>query len=287
MEELLAFYKAHHTTTTTSITTRGVADELINHTDKAGRRSCHIKNITSHLKAVCSVFPKSLSDVTVHDIDNYLHGIPNLKTRKNHRITIVTLFRFAQRKGYLPQGLSPADMSSKPRAVAHDPEVFTTQEMTKLLVAASSNPKIKSFLVLGGFCGLRSAEIQRLDWSAIKDDHIVVGASITKTARRRIVEIPDNAREWLSDIRKERGAVSYKYNSAVYNALTPLCKKANVEWKQNAPRHSFASYHLEAFRDPQRTAKTAGHSPMILETVYAKLVSRAEALEWFTITPTK
>ena len=54
------------------------------------------------------------------------------------------------------------------------------------------------------FCGLRQAEITRLDWRAVDlaSGILTVGAEIAKTSSRRTVEIPDNARAWLASMRQ-------------------------------------------------------------------------------------
>jgi integrase len=289
VKELLEFYKRHHPDlkeTFASPTTRALADEFIKAAEKAGRSERHIQTITSHLKKFCTHTPDKIRKVSVYDIDDYLHTLSNRKTRLNHRITLVALFRFAQRKGYLDENTkTAAEQTDRPKTTVKEPEVFTATEMTALLNGCT-RPQLKAFLTLGGFCGLRSAEICRLDWSQVKDDHIILGAGITKTARRRIAEIPDNAREWLLPLRKDKGPVSYQSSDALYAQLRALCAKAGLVWKDNGLRHSFASYHLEFHRDPPRTSKTAGHSLRLLETVYAKLVSREDAIRWFSTFPT-
>jgi integrase len=288
IRELLEFYKRHHPDlkeTFASPDTRKLADEFIVATEKAGRSTRHIQSIRHHLKKFCEKIPDKIRRVSVYNIDDYLHSIKNLKTRLNHRITLIALFRFAQRKGYLDAGVTAAEQTDRPKTTMVEPEIMEACELETLLKKCT-DPRLKAFLILGGFCGLRSAEICRLKWENVKDDHIIIGADITKTARRRIAEIPDNAREWLAPVRKDEGGVCYKSETYLYTQLRELCGVAKVDWKHNALRHSFASYHLEFHRDPPRTSKTAGHSLRILETVYAKLVSREDAIAWFSVFPT-
>lgn len=51
-------------------------------------------------------------------------------------------------------------------------EIFQPKEMRQLLEAAS--PDLLAFLVIGGFAGLRVAEIGRLDWSAADLDRRII-----------------------------------------------------------------------------------------------------------------
>jgi integrase len=54
-------------------------------------------------------------------------------------------------------------------------------------------------LAIGAFAGVREAEIKRLNWSEVdqKRGHIEIKSSKAKSARRRIIEMQPNLREWL------------------------------------------------------------------------------------------
>jgi integrase len=58
-----------------------------------------------------------------------------------------------------------------------------------------------TFLTIGAFAGLRTAEIERLDWSKIdfKSNFITVDASIAKTNSRRLIPIQPNLKAWHTD----------------------------------------------------------------------------------------
>ena len=85
--------------------------------------------------------------------------------------------------------------------------IFTPPEISRLLAAAS--PDFVSCLALGAFAGLRSAEIERLEWSDIDlaGRHITVGADKAKTASRRVVPISDNLAAWLAPYAGRHGNV--------------------------------------------------------------------------------
>ena len=55
-----------------------------------------------------------------------------------------------------------------------------------------------------------TAELERLDWADVHfaDNLIEVTAAKTKTARRRLVKIQPNLREWLAPVRKLSGRVT-------------------------------------------------------------------------------
>ena len=84
-------------------------------------------------------------------------------------------------------------------------EIFTPEEMSILLANAPAN--LIPFLTIGGFAGLRSAEIERLDWSKVdlENGYITVDASIAKTNSRRLVPILPSLKAWLADTGKRTG----------------------------------------------------------------------------------
>jgi integrase len=78
--------------------------------------------------------------------------------------------------------------------------IFTPESIASLLKKADAT--LRPYLALGAFAGLRTAELQRMDWSEIDLDRgfITVAASKAKTRRRRLVPISDNLKLWLTPI---------------------------------------------------------------------------------------
>jgi integrase len=103
------------------------------------------------------------------------------------------------------------------------------------------------YLAIAAFCGLRAAEIDRLDWSEIhltgSEHFIEVKAAKSKTASRRTVPIPNNCASWLAPFASESGPVC-PFERADKQCFQYLAPVAAVDWKHNALRHSFISYRL-------------------------------------------
>ena len=141
-------------------------------------------------------------------------------------------------------------------------------------------------LVIGGFAGLREAEIKRLDWSEVdqRRGHIEVKSSKAKSARRRIIEMQPNLRNWLRPYAGMTGAVvpvnARKKLDAIRKAAGLAC------WPKNGLRHSFASYRLAAIHDAPRVASELGHtSPLMLYSTYRELVLPEDAERYWKIVP--
>jgi integrase len=183
-----------------------------------------------------------------------------------------------------------------------DVEVFTPSEIARLLDAAKeTSPDFLPCIAIGAFAGLRSAEIERLEWSDINlaERFIVVGADKAKTAARRIVPIADNLAAWLAPYAERRGKVwlhdsdsFYKQQAAVATATAVeadvkknIPAQKAVEWKANGLRHSFASYSFALTHDAGRIAGYLGNSAAVVHRHYRELVTPTNAMKWFSITP--
>jgi integrase len=90
---------------------------------------------------------------------------------------------------------------SKPRIKRRDDvAIFTPGEMTRLLPAASLH--LIPILAIGAFTGIRMAELNRLEWSAVDLERglIELRAGQAKTASRRVIPLPDNLRAWIGPL---------------------------------------------------------------------------------------
>jgi integrase len=247
----------------------------------------HQRTITSHLKAFKKVFCGSLASLRATELDQYLATIPNAKTRLNHRITLCALFKFAQRKSFLPHGMTEAEKTERPHVEHNEPDILSPDDLKKLL-SLCPDVRTLTFLLIGAFAGCRAAEIARLRWEDVREDCIVLGSAKTKTRRRRVAELPENLRAWLKPLRGEsKDLVTWPEDRdhLLHRKIVRMREQAGVAWTKNCLRHTFVSSHLELHRDPPRTSKTSGHSLAVLERDYLKLLSREEAAAWFNIWP--
>ena len=151
----------------------------------------------------------NIADVTAADINRFLQKQETLGpvSRNSLRGTIVSMFRFAKRQGYLhPDRKTAADMTESFKVPETEITIFTAGRDEALLLAAM--PGYFPLLAIGAFAGIRSAEIQRLHWEDIKWDrgHIEIAGRKAKTAARRLVPLTDNLKAWLAPWRRGKRA---------------------------------------------------------------------------------
>jgi len=248
----------------------------------------YIKCVRSNLKLFNAQVRMPIADVTVETIDNYLRKQKNYSsvTKNNLRRTLVTMFGFAKKRGYLPEHQKTApEQSGKFKEASNPVEIFLPEEMSRLLKASPKS--LLPLLAIGGFTGIRSAEIRRLEWEDIKWDrgHIEIAGHKAKTAARRLVPLTDNLKAWLAPWRTATGRIITR--QAVSGSLCELGVKAKIEggWKKNALRHSYISYRVALTGDVPRTSLECGNSPQIIFRHYREVVSEEQAKEWFAIMP--
>src|SRR5439155_5243916 len=163
-------------------------------------------------------------------------------------------------------------------------------------ILAVARDELVPWLSIGGFAGLRSAEIARLDWCDVnlQERHITVAAGKAKTGSRRVVPISDNLFTWLEPHAQPEGPVNVfaswwnevaEIAGAVNAARKKAGKKANFVWHHNGLRHSFCSYRVALTSDVAKVSYEAGNSPAMIHKHYKALVNEKTAKEWFAIMP--
>jgi integrase len=200
--------------------------------------------------------------------------------------------RFAIGRGWLAKGVVDFEVVQAPRKDRGGKiEIYSAHELAALLKTANeTDAELVPFLVLGAFSGLRTAEIERIDWGDIKleQGHVVVGADKAKTASNRLAHLPPNAGLWLGSSAKRAGRVFVldTTGSVFTGRVHALAKRAGLgRWRKNALRHSYISHRIAVVQDVNKVALEAGNSPAIIFRNYRALVTQAEAVNYFAIVP--
>ncbi len=277
-------YVRQHSTKLPVKSVREVVDELLDEKTKAGLSTFHLKDLRSRLTRFADSFCCPLASVTAVEIQQFLVSLGlGLRSRRNFRQSIGTLFNFAKAHSYLkpdhPGILGVPKVPKRGRKIL----VFSPDEMIRLLSGAKS--ELIPALALGAFAGIRTEEIKRLRWNHIKlaRSLIDVPPEVTKTQSRRLIPISDNLRKWLWPFAHSDGpVVSY---SNLSNQFLKTAKRLGVRWRRNVLRHSFISYRVAQTGDIARTSLEAGNSPKVVKQDYLEVVDEDSAKKWFSISP--
>jgi integrase len=176
--------------------------------------------------------------------------------RNTFRARISTLFEFGRQCGWTDT--NPAAEVRKVKVTESSPGILTPEQAARLLEA--SGTQTLPYWAIGLFRGLRTAELERLNWADIhfEESLVEVPSLASKTASRRFVPIRPNLTQWLEPYKAMRGPLC-PTNLRV--RLETDRKNAGLgEWPSNGLRHSFGSYHLQQFQNAGQTALEMGHT---------------------------
>ena len=284
---------ARRTRKITAKPVREAVTEFLAYKDKTAKAR-YREDLRSRLNIFAESFgTKGTDRVTTSDLSEWINSLTLQSDDKkplgartyNHFIRVIhTFFVFAIEKGYSEE--NPAAGLKTRKVADKTPEVFTPEEITLLLSHAKDD--FLPALAIGAFAGIRSAEIERLEWKDVNlaERYIAVTAEKAKTGSRRTVPITDNLAAWLAPYANRTGKVWAGTHEAFYIAQESTAKAAGVAWKQNALRHSFASYRLvTAGREAGIVAGEMGNSPAMVSKHYVDLVKPSEAARWFNVFP--
>lgn len=294
--EAVKYYATRHPSNAPDKTVAAVVAELIDDRRAAGCSEAHLADLKKRLGRFGTAFQMPIGHVSGPMVREYLRNLRSAKgeaitnrSRRNDQRAITSLFHFAKSQKYISRdGLDDITEIPAPKVEAPEVGIFTPQEIAKILHAAPDD--ILPCLLLGAFCGLRLAELQRLEWSAVRLSQgvIILDAGMTKTAARRVIPISENLSEWLLPLVKASGRVSpAPTDRALNHRFARTAARVKVGWVRNGLRHSFCSYRLAVTHDPARVAMEAGNSPAMLFRHYRELVTEAQGKEWFAVRPAR
>ena len=288
LREAVEFYRKFYPKDVEPRMVSVVVEELIAQREKDGCSHAYIRDLRLRLQRFAKTFNCPINSLTPSAVSGFLEGL-NVGSRhqNNYRRVIQTLLRFAQQQGYLPEEVDLMKRVRRRKETDEEVEIFSPVEFAAMLGAASTN--LLPVLVFGGLCGLRNAEIRRLQWADVKweEGYVEIKKGTAKTRARRTAPMSANAVAWLSEYTEAIGGVWPNSESVLNRAFRDLAKDCKIDegWKHNGLRHSFCSYRAALTKNYNVTAFEAGNSPAMIQRHYWKTVSEREARQWFDIMP--
>lgn len=261
-----------------------VADQFIANRRAKGKSKIYIRDIETRLARFrIAMGDRIIADITSSDVDHWIQSLNvGPQTQNNFRAVLSAMWTFAFRRGYaVANVIQFVDKSSVVRD--HVP-TFSVEQLCRLLAAAP--PEYLPVLAIGAFAGLRPEELNKLRWEDLDltERTIRVNASAAKTRKKRFAEISDNLLAWLQPYAGRTGPVAAPNLQKIRRATM---KAADIKkWPQDVLRHSFASAHYAAYKNPAHTALLLGHRDQnMLLTHYRDLMKPTDAKRYWTLVP--
>jgi len=277
--------------------------EMLKEKEAENLRPRSIRDLKSRLR----IFETSFGDRAIHEVltpelQTWLDDLKGLsdksvdglspRSKKNFLVTLKTFFNFAIDKGYRAKDDNPANGMIIPKIDWKVPSVLSVEETKSLMHTARTfhGGAFLQIVTLGLFAGIRSNELQMLDWSAIdlEEGTVTIGAEIAKKRRLRLIELSDNAIAWLKIAPNKTGKLTFNKAGVLF---AELVRKAGFEnWreeKSNAMRHSFGTYHFALHQNSALTAAALGHqaNDQVLFDSYRSLARKKDGEAYFSIMP--
>jgi integrase len=230
-----------------------------------------------------------IDTLTHREIETWLRGINKAPmTRCNYYRIAKRFFKWCHEKEEFV-ARNPMIKVDEPKVDRQEPEVLTPQQMKTCLEAAmDKNVALLAYLTLGGFAGIRTEEILRMNWEHINwtDGHICVLKPKRVTRwRPRNVEILPALRHYLEPFALKSGPIfpgGEPQLCALRNELVKLL--GLTAWPSNCLRHSFATYHVPIHNDYPKLSIQMGHAnPNMTRYKYGTLRPRSVASQWWAL----
>lgn len=268
--------------------------EMLSELEELRRSDRHVYALRNDLLPFCRWFPK-LEKARVDDISWYLREIPGTigpRRRDNILLSIQQLSRFARSRGYLEEDRkSAAEKVRRINAPRRDVVIWTPAEARLLIDGFQQlSPHWLPLVSLSLFAGLRTTELLRLNWDAIKFDQraIVISRSITKTRSSRVAPIAPNLLTWLSPCRTRVGAIRGPYAEKTGENLLSLAMnlvrhETGLPRRNNAGRHSYGTYRVALTKDFGAVSFEMGNSVRQVMDSYYNPQPESVGREYFAI----
>lgn len=264
-----------------------IAEQLAKRGEAKGLRPSSCKVLRCFLNAFSRTFgDRKIGDINAGELENFCFRPDDMPATKRRRRALASqLFNFAVTKGWAPRNI--AKDFDAPRVEDKDPVFLTVDDVHRLLSAADEFGLL-GYVVLAVFLGIRPTEIMRLQWSDvhIDDGRVVIREAASKIHERREVPINPTAAGWLSLCRGQQGPIVASTNFRdQFRQLRAAAKIAN--WAPDVLRHSFATFHGAAFKNPEETKRQMGHigGLRILRKHYMAYVPESVAKEFWALRP--
>ncbi len=278
IRDAVAHYVAHLNASERSCTAEQLVKELLKAKKADGVGERHLNTLRSRLGYFADEFDgKMVAEITRANIDDWLRSLDvGAQTRNHYRAVLVSAFNFALRNGYAVE--NPAFGAAKAKVVSGRPGILTVEQASALLVQRS----------FGHFALLRYRLCSQ-DCDAPNSNARIGAKSISRATSFK--SLPRKAKQPHADsspCNRICGMVNCPTTSSRADCRPPETFRQSfkqtraaagiTDWPKNALRHSFASYHLAAFKNAATTALELGHhDSRVTFAHYRELVKPKEA----------
>lgn len=247
---------------------------------------------------------RTLADITTADFAAILEG-KGATAARMHRANVSGFWRWASKP---PRSWCKFDcvqaLEIRRASKDADIQILKPAEVRALLAAAEVEGHAAAVAyAIAVFGGVRMAELERLTWGAVSDDHIEIGRDIAKKHSRRLVPACPTLTAWLkahrNDSKNDEAIVPSNWTDvsksvrrrAGWAVKARLLKNAPEPtrgmWPANACRHTCASVQIASGASLEDLTFKFGHAGGhdVLRAHYVSRLTKKDALAILAIGP--
>ncbi len=239
-------------------------DLFLKRCETEGLRPATIRSYSQQTKRLCNDMKgMKMHEITLHVFEEWLSKVSKSQgTRKSYLRHLGAFFNYAIARGYMVDNPTANLGAKSDKNIVH---YLTPAEAHKMLVAAEDlHPELVPYIAIGLFAGVRPSEMHGqntdhapLDWQHIHltgdKPHIDLKPEQDKNRNGRRVDISKNLLKWLLPYAQERGAI--EYSRPRFEAIV---KQAGIQYRKDAMRHSFGTWHHAMYHHKGETAVQLG-----------------------------
>lgn len=225
------------------------------------------------------------------------------RTIWNYFNTLSNFWNYCDRRKWIDESPTKSILEDDLPTVPKAPNPILTVDQTQVLMnyVEKHCPRHATWFAIQLFLGFRKAEANRFkyEWIDREQKRVVIpGWFFDENGEAQqgsktqddwaIHDIEPNFWKWFDKYGEESGKVPYPFQKEWHRIRDHLIKETELEkWPDNGARNSFCTYHISAFKNPNRTALILKHSnSRTLHNKYlATLATEEIGRSYFKISP--
>ena len=289
LHKACAFFRKFHVLNSKPKSFAEICDELVADLKVKKLSKDHEQTVNSQVKTLKAWVPKeSMAQITPQSLERKLRE-SHFAPYTQHKLVAFyrTIENFAKKRRYFTEDHQTiAEQITLMAVPKTNYPVFTPEQLMKFLIVVK--PKELAYVATMAFGGGRRNECTQMtkEHFNFEEKTAHIDRVIAKKTLPRHLYIPECLFEWLKLATfPEHGSIMTERKVGEISRDVAKLKQVGLAWEDNILRHSFLSYHLASFQNPNNTAYHGGTSIKMLSSRYVALVSKRASEEWFNITP--
>ena len=301
------FYLDHNILPTGPVLTVNEAIERYTVQSKEdGLRPRSLGDLKVRLQKFAETFgEKAVTSISRPDADQWLRGLKRDNgnaysplSRLHFKVVASGLFNWMIEREYAKLNpFAQLSISRRGKTILRDsvlPGILQPDQVKNLLLTAQAEvPSMVAPLALSFFSGLRTSELQSIEWKDINFETglITIRPEVAKRRRARHIEMESNLVQWLMVSRSEAGMIApegERYRIQFDRVRRKAGYKNDFsDYPKNAGRHTYATMAVQKYQDANKVALMLGHTTTgLLFDHYKALATPQQSEQYWNIKPT-